>query len=368
MKVRKVIWLGPVVNSHLFTQKAVSPAANKWQSSFIHGLLDNKIEVINLSYQPCPLWPRGALWIHSHKKVVFGEGFKQLSTGYLNVPFIREYWISASLFFKTVISADLRSSSTIFFTYNPLKRHLYFAKMIKLFFKLKWISVVADDQRKGNPDIDLYLSHGYFRDSDFRSKLFLDGGIEQLDIDCMQPIDRKSNNFKVVYSGAINDWTGIFQLVEDFNKIDAPCVNLEIYGKGEEDRMLSLIESKSIKNVVYKGFVSDSVLMTAMRGADVLINPRNTSLENTKYNFPSKLLTYIALKKPVISTFSAGLSPSIRAVLLEYTDAESLKLHISNLQNSGFYKEQVDKVYKYKKLNSWRIKVKALIQKIQVND
>ena len=77
---------------------------------------------------------------------------------------------------------------------------------------------------------------------------------------------------------------------------------------------------KENKKIKILGFLSDSELHNKMLQASVFVNPRPSSFGPNQLNFPSKLLLYIAYEKPVISTFTAGISP-------EYTDIISFVEH-----------------------------------------
>jgi len=56
--------------------------------------------------------------------------------------------------------------------------------------------------------------------------------------------------------------------------------------------------------------------MQVQREASVFVNPRPPHLPQNAYNFPSKVLVYLSFGKPIVSTWTGGLDPAYRDVLL----------------------------------------------------
>jgi glycosyltransferase involved in cell wall biosynthesis len=56
------------------------------------------------------------------------------------------------------------------------------------------------------------------------------------------------------------------------------------------------------KRVVYKGILDHAALFKLYEDADLLLNVRVTRSMNTDYLFPSKMLEYLVVGKPVLST------------------------------------------------------------------
>ena len=53
-----------------------------------------------------------------------------------------------------------------------------------------------------------------------------------------------------------------------------------------------------------------------MKSSRVLINPRPASLPEHRYNFPSKILEYLAVGRPVISTATSDVAKEYGAYLI----------------------------------------------------
>lgn len=105
----------------------------------------------------------------------------------------------------------------------------------------------------------------------------------------------------VVYAGTLDPRYGIEELLNAFDKLHDLEVHLYVYGSGD---MESEVRSRALKNarIVYYGAVPNEEVLTAERQATVLINPRPSHLEFTRYSFPSKTLEYMASGRPVIMT------------------------------------------------------------------
>ncbi|MEG2066011.1 MAG: glycosyltransferase, partial [Clostridia bacterium] len=74
--------------------------------------------------------------------------------------------------------------------------------------------------------------------------------------------------------------------------------------------------------VEYGGFLSNEELIPELLNADLLINPRPTSLEFTGLSFPSKLIEYLATGTPILTTRISSI-PSCYEEFFYYIDDES---------------------------------------------
>lgn len=112
----------------------------------------------------------------------------------------------------------------------------------------------------------------------------------------------------VVYTGGIEKEYGLELLVEGFRKAALPDTRLRIYGSGSYVPELKEIEKQS-PNIEYCGFVDADAAYAAMSGADLLVNPRPSAGEFTKYSCPSKILEYMSTGVPVLMTRLEGIPP-----------------------------------------------------------
>jgi hypothetical protein len=283
LKNKNILFIGPIVNKKdLSVNKVLSPAANYWQLNFIHSLENNNFKTTLATYIPDQSWPIGKFWVKYPKENKIGVT-NTISVNYLNIFFIRELWISFSLFFSIRKKCN---DFNVLFTYNPVFRHKFLAILLRLHFKIKWISILADDVIKGKPDLTIFLSKSYFSTALLENKLYFEGGINNY----YKPI---INNKKILlYAGSLTKWTGIEDFVIFFNSLNNHLnFELHIYGKGESEIINNYISINS--RIKYFGFVDDEHLINKCRSAFAFINPRPLIVYNGDNNFPSKILFYL---------------------------------------------------------------------------
>ena len=109
-----------------------------------------------------------------------------------------------------------------------------------------------------------------------------------------------------MYAGSIQKEFGIDLLIDAFLKVNIENSELHIYGKGNYSDEIERICEQS-KKVIYFGQQPHNIILQEERKATLLINPRPTNEEYTKYSFPSKTLEYMASGTPVLMTSLPGM-------------------------------------------------------------
>ena len=105
--------------------------------------------------------------------------------------------------------------------------------------------------------------------------------------------------FTFAYTGTLAERYGIMDLLKAFNKIQHDNINLLICGEGEcRDQLLAMSEVD--KRIKYMGQVSADKARYFQETANVLVNPRSSRGEYTKYSFPSKIMEYMSTGRPVL--------------------------------------------------------------------
>lgn len=108
-----------------------------------------------------------------------------------------------------------------------------------------------------------------------------------------------------IYAGGIYEKFGVFRLAEAFSKLDTDW-ELHIYGAGPDtDRLIKFCNN--LKNVKFMGSVPQDKIVDEERKALLLINPRPSNEEFTKYSFPSKTMEYLSSGTAVLSTRLPGI-------------------------------------------------------------
>ena len=108
------------------------------------------------------------------------------------------------------------------------------------------------------------------------------------------------------YTGGLEKIYGLDMLVEGFIKAEVPDSELHIYGAGGFSKELSEYAERD-ERIKYFGCRDNSYVVEEQMRATLLINPRYTGAEYTKYSFPSKTSEYIASGTPTLTTRLPGI-------------------------------------------------------------
>lgn len=116
----------------------------------------------------------------------------------------------------------------------------------------------------------------------------------------------KTKNFTIMYAGALYEKFGLKSLLEAFIDLKDEKCELWLFGVGD---MVKTIKEMSLKDsrIIYWGHKPNDEILLFQRQATLLVNPRYSSNEFTKYSFPSKLLEYMSSGTPVLTTKLPGI-------------------------------------------------------------
>ncbi len=109
-----------------------------------------------------------------------------------------------------------------------------------------------------------------------------------------------------IYAGTLRSIYGIEYLVKGFIVANIPDTELHIYGNGDFAQKLKEY-TKEYPNILYFGVAPNEEVVKEEIKATLLINPRPTHEEYTKYSFPSKNMEYMASGTPVLTTRLPGM-------------------------------------------------------------
>ena len=110
----------------------------------------------------------------------------------------------------------------------------------------------------------------------------------------------KNKNFVILYTGTLNRFFGITRLLDAFDLLQRNDVELWICGSGDTRLEIEKRERKN-PNIKYFGLVDIVETKKLQMEADILVNPRGSEGEFTKYSFPSKTIEYLITGNIVIS-------------------------------------------------------------------
>lgn len=144
--------------------------------------------------------------------------------------------------------------------------------------------------------------------------------------------EKKYDKFTILYAGGIYEKFGIKNLVQAVEKIDSRDINLLLYGNGDLERYLKDNYNNSDK-IFYKGVASNDIIVKEEMKSTLLINPRFSNEEYTKYSFPSKNMEYMASGTPVLTTKLPGMPKEYYnyVYLIEDETVNGIKYEIEKL-------------------------------------
>jgi glycosyltransferase involved in cell wall biosynthesis len=103
----------------------------------------------------------------------------------------------------------------------------------------------------------------------------------------------------ILYTGSLERRYGILDLVKAFVRIDRPDYRLWLCGNGDALNEIKKAQ-KNDTRIRYFGILPRNEALKLQRMATVLVNPRHSSEEYTKYSFPSKTMEYLASGTPTL--------------------------------------------------------------------
>lgn len=124
---------------------------------------------------------------------------------------------------------------------------------------------------------------------------------------------------RLVYAGGIYEKYGVVKLANAFLKSNVTRVILDIYGTGDDVNIIKQISEKD-NRIQYKGVVGFDEIFDIERRATLLINPRPSNEEFTKYSFPSKTTEYMSSGTPALSTKLPGIPAEYKNYIYWFED------------------------------------------------
>lgn len=149
-----------------------------------------------------------------------------------------------------------------------------------------------------------------------------------------------SGRLIIAYMGSFFYFSGLEDVIKSL--VSFPNVTLVLVGGGEQEQTLkALVTSLGLNDRVdFRGFVEYRDLPTVLSQADILINPMEPSLVSNAA-LPNKVLQYMALGLPVVTTRLEGLSslfPNEQGLFFAESSSEVVRiaadLYESGLKNS----------------------------------
>jgi len=112
----------------------------------------------------------------------------------------------------------------------------------------------------------------------------------------------------VVFAGTPDRMRGAPLLLDAFARIEDADMRVVFAGRGGMQDAIAAAAARDPR-IEVKGFLSREEFRALLASATVLVNPRPSSAQENRHNFPAKLLDYLASGRPVVTTLAGDLDP-----------------------------------------------------------
>ncbi len=310
----------------IFTEKIKpSQAAQKYHTLQIEGLRQVGQELTALCIP--------AISRSTYKKLFFrykGEDRSFLYMPIINIPLIRNAWMLLYMFFFTLCRTMGKRGEAVIC--DVLNTTVAMAVLPACFLtRTPVVGVVTDVPTKRafqerNPVLKVAEKISRFLLGQFDKYIFLtpamndlinrknrpymisEGHVDSKAGAVIDSLSQKYDKKVCIYAGSLREIYGIPYLVEGFLEADLPDAELHIYGAGEYEQTLCDLAAMH-PNLKFFGQMPNDHVVKEERRATLLINPRPTDEEYTKYSFPSKNMEYMVSGTPVLTTKLPGMPP-----------------------------------------------------------
>lgn len=314
---------------HEHTGKNPGYAVQKFSRLLVKGILANDVKIRVLS--AIPVTPRSwkKRWWACARETEDGVEYNYLC--FLNFPFFRQIFLIINTFFY-VLFWGLRNRENRGIICDVLNVSICMSSLCAArLIGIKCVGVVTDLPalmlRDGKKRSAWYrfadcITNGYL--ARFTHYVFLTEQMNRVVNKYRRPyivmegladarmasrtVSVENGNARKVlmYAGGLHERYGLKMLVEAFARLNDPDWSLVIYGSGPFVDELTYYTRK-YENIVYKGVVPNEEVVEAEVRANLLVNPRPTFEEFSKYSFPSKNIEYMVSGTPLLTTRLPGM-------------------------------------------------------------
>jgi glycosyltransferase involved in cell wall biosynthesis len=165
-----------------------------------------------------------------------------------------------------------------------------------------------------------------------RPFVVIEGQVDVNMKDILNQITDKHEKKIIHYAGGLQKKYGIKTLTEAFIQANLYNAELHLYGRGDFEGELEHI-CRDHSNIKYFGIMPNEYVVKEQIKSTLLINPRPTNEEYTKYSFPSKNMEYMASGTPILTTKLPGMPEEYYEFiyLLEDESVEGIKNTLENI-------------------------------------
>lgn len=218
-------------------------------------------------------------------------------------------WINDSALFFSKVFTRKKVETTLIVPDIPEVMNTMFTA--KKSFKQKIVSVLNEYGRKMAFKYDGYVFLTEQMKTFFRPDapyIVMEGLANEKWFEEKTDTSSDSTGRAILYTGTLARVFGIKILLDAFDMLGHKDVELWICGSGDMENEIEKMSQRN-PNVKFKGMVSAVQARELQRQATILVNPRTSEGEFTKFSFPSKTMEYLSAGKPVVMNRLPGIPP-----------------------------------------------------------
>ena len=309
-------------------QEKPHPAPQKYHSLLVKGLFANGHNVTCLVAPPVTLrsHPQKKWWTQKAENV---DGVRYVYMPFYNHPIPKLLGFRIYAFFYT-LGWILRTRGEKVMICDVLNAHAFASMRACLLTRTKAAGIITDipgmmvglrkdsmirrwSIRRNNNNIKS-LTHfiplteamNDIYNPERKKPFVVVEGLVDSEMKVMKPTPYQDGRRHITYTGALNARYGVKTLVEAFMCLPQEDIVLDVYGKGPMDAEMPEYAKKDAR-IHYHGMVPVEESVKAQRSSYLLVNPRPTKEEFTKYSFPSKNMEYMATGVPLLTAKLPGM-------------------------------------------------------------
>lgn len=327
----------------------VSQQAQKYNLLLAEGLAACGAKVCLISTRPINRTIVKQRWLKGEQEQINGVDFRYVP--FVNYPIWRNLCLFFGVFVRVLFSPSKRKHTVVVCdTLNiSAAQAAYMAAALRGFKKIGIVTDVPGQlsyahTMSRNQKLNLSImqrSDGFLLlteqmneivNPNRRPYIVLEGHADTAMAQVENDLAAKAEKRVCLYAGSLMGIYGIGNLVEGFIKAGVPNTELHVYGSGDfVPELTELTEQHS--NVKYCGVAPNDEIVKAELAATLLINPRPTNEEYTKYSFPSKNMEYMASGTPVLTTKLPGMPADHlpHVYLIEEETADGIEAALRNV-------------------------------------
>ncbi len=316
-----------------------SVASVVFESALLTGLCSEGAQVDVYSYPMIPPYPDSPYLYWGNIKQSLPCGYRCTWLKTVNVPIIKQLsrklngrklikkWLKANknedcvllsysippFLAKDIVRLAKRYGAKSVAIVTDLPRDMYInsgSKGIKKWARERYLSGAIKAQ--GSFDGYVYLTEAMAEVVNPKAPYIIMEGIADISIASEEGTAKER---AIMYAGTLEEKFGVLNLLNAFEKAYIKDAALWIFGSGNAAEE---IEKRSLKNsnICYFGRKSREEILEYEKKAMLLVNPRGTEDEYTKYSFPSKTVEYMLSGTATLTTRLAGIPKEYYGYLL----------------------------------------------------